>query len=343
MQNYHPHIATLLSKIHEVLPKLIRPSAFSVLLCKEPAATSICYGNDQVFLDAFFELFVCSQNGIPKIITKEATDVNYKFSDFHFEFDLSKETYTEQLEELKNLKRIKSISGKPHLIHVKGLNRSKCRLLHHFVDKLGDQIILFISVPSLQELDECIRSRGVSINLSFEKTALQMYCHECGISVKQEDFDRAYSQARGNIIQILYRFGAPKTAMERQIISGLLDAEKSNSFLEAASKLRDLVYKVYHLTVPLNVISVGIINHFQGSSKLPLIVEASAKYEHLQTMTYKDIFIYERYFLEILHILQQKEVKEVISKAVSKTTEDVSGSTQVKKGRKKATATATPT
>ena len=68
----------------------LRPHALSVLEKGTCGISSfIFYGLDQILIDVYIDYLVCSIHNIPYTqITKQSNDI-HKFSDYHFEFDIS--------------------------------------------------------------------------------------------------------------------------------------------------------------------------------------------------------------------------------------------------------------
>lgn len=278
-------------------------------MCLDGINALIIYGNDHLFLDTFVDICICKHNQVQKI-SKKQTDT-HEFSDFHFTFDFSSEHFRENINTIKSLAKTRSISGKPHIIHIKKVNKSKCKLLHGLIDNNNGNIIFIITTQKLMDIDDRLNSRSFKMNLSFPKQNIIKFCeNELPFEYNTSIFEDVFSLSRGNLISVILRLECENNVQFENIIYDFLDTLKnSKSFLTAISNTRNIVYKLYHMNIQFPYVCNLIIHKYKdSSSKSQRIIECCANYDHMMNTAYKDIFVYERFFLDILEIIKEKDV-----------------------------------
>lgn len=233
----------------------------------------------------------------------------YVCSDVHSEFDLSLENYEEQLEALKSLKRGNTLTGSQRLVYIRRVPKEKCRLLHRYTEGTHG-LIIFVGTQRLCDMDECIRSRASLINLAFEKEAVYGYCTEhIDPTITWESFERCYHLALGNIIGTVLRLECLPggTLIDASIKELIRSLKAAKSFLSIVTNIREFVYKAFHLNIPFPQICRSVIDVTREDVGAPQVVAICATYEHMLSMTYKDLFVYEMFFLELRDTLKAKK------------------------------------
>jgi hypothetical protein len=250
----------------------------------------VLYGNEPWFLEAYCRKIVCAQN-----------------CDLAMVCDMTAENYLDQVDNIKTLKTLRTINQRPHYIYVKNLRRNRCKLFHHIIDRI-DNMIIIIESPRISEIDECMKSRGVFVNLTVKREKILEYCKARDISV--EGFETAYAKSLGGLTGTLLRLNHPPPAIDAAVI-GLLDkCIKARSFLVIMTDIKGFVQKAFHLNIPLSYLCRIVMVHYQlTADQMRALSEVSAKYDHKVNTTYKDLFVYEKYFIEVLDILKQAPVK----------------------------------
>lgn len=322
----------------------------------------LLFGNDQLFIDTFIEIVILKFYEADRI-SYHIQD-NYKVSEYHFEYDFSTEHYIDHINHIKQLMKLKTMNNKPHIVHIKRLPKNRCKFVHYLLEGNKGNMIFFISAPSLSPIDDAIKSRCLLLKMVFPLEKCLSYCSEFNVisEEKTHDFNKIYSSLGGNIISILIYYENIQNNMNlryEEALKKTLDViEKTKSFLVAITTIREFIYKIFHLNIPFNEICKKVIQIYGESLsryKMQKLCELSACLEHKLSTTYKDIFIYEKYFIEVGSILKEKDVKEVPVKSIDinkpvikrgrkpKTESDIviklDKETQqpIKRGRKKAT------
>lgn len=254
----------------------------------------VLYGNEPWFLEAYCQKIVRAQN-----------------CDLTMVCDMTAENYIDQVDKIKTLKTLRTINHCPHYIYVKNLRRNRCRFFHHIIDRI-DNMIIIVESPRVSEIDECMKSRGVFVNLTVKREKMLEYCKARDISV--EGFEDAYAKSLGGLTGTLLRLNNPPPMIDAAVI-GLLDkCVKARSFLVIMIDIKGFVQKAFHLNIPLSYLCRIVMVHYQTQGKLTIdqmraLSEVSAKYDHKVNTTYKDLFVYEKYFIEVVDILKQAPAK----------------------------------
>jgi hypothetical protein len=255
----------------------------------------VLYGNEPWFLEAYCKKIVGAQN-----------------CDLSMVCDMTADNYIDQVDNIKTLKTLRTINQRPHYIYVKNLRRNRCKFFHHIIDRIENMIIV-IESPRVSEIDECMKSRGVFVNLTVKREKMLEYCKARDISV--EGFEVAYAKSLGGLTGTLLRLNHVGDITLDAAVIGLLDkCVKARSFLVVMIDIKGFVQKAFHLNVPLSYLCRVVMVHYQTQGKLSVdqmraLSEVSAKYDHKVNTTYKDLFVYEKYFIEVLDILKQAPVK----------------------------------
>ena len=250
----------------------------------------VLHGNEPWFLEAYSK----------KILRAQSCDLTMVC-------DMAGEKYLDQVDQIKTLKTLRTINQKAHYIYVKNLRRNRCRFFHHIIDRI-DNMVIIIESPRLSEIDDCLQSRSVSINLTTKREKILEYCKAHDIPI--EGFEDAYAKSLGTLTGTLLRMNYTST-LDAAVI-GLLDkALKARSFLVIMADIKGFVQKAFHLNVPLSYLCRVVLMHYRlHDDQMRALSEVSAKYDHKVNTTYKDLFVYEKYFIEVLNILKQAPVKK---------------------------------
>lgn len=252
-----------------------------------------------MFIDAYVYCYLKKVNCIENIDIKTGSDVPYKYSQYHYECDLHDDTFQEQLEKIKEITKTRTLTNKHMVFYIKNTTRAKCKHLHKLVDIIDNNHTYFITSQRLFDIDTCIQSRTAPICLAFAKNAVKQYCND-------EGFDDIFRECQGDVLKVLiYDKDNLLACQIRHLID---DMPKSKSALACMNKIRDFAYKAYHLNIPFNMICKCIILHFASSPKIYDIIKTCAAHENDATLSSKDIFVYEKLFVDIFTIVRRRKV-----------------------------------
>ncbi len=260
----------------------------------------ILYGNEEVFLNVIWNSFLknnvkylpnnntSTKKGIFKCPINKI-DIEYDYSNHHFVID-----YTD-----KHLPFIKHIcSHKPfqnqnktiilqNLHKIKNVNNQLC--LKHEIDSQNIQFI--ITTPCLSKIHENIKSRSCCINCSFDYTKVAAVL---GIS-KESLFETGPN--------VLITLSGEKMESLKILIKldALLDKIKtSKSQIIIINTIREYVYNIYQLSIPLDWIMKYVIKKYAKTKQITQIISICSK-----VSGNGHILSYEMFFLELAKLFQK--------------------------------------
>lgn len=301
----------LLNTYKSNIKTYLRPHALSILEKGIFGISSfVFYGIEQVFIDLYIDSVIRLIHNIPVDvkITKKNNDI-YKYSDYHFEFDMYSDERHEQIKFIKQLQKSQSITGIPHIIHIKNLNNNTCKLFHNIVESTNTNIIIFISSRYLKNIDIHIRNKCELVNLI--PTKEQIYTFVCNFhsnkDINYNIFHDIYLQYQGNLASIALRIDkTDKLYIDKTIIETIKDIKKSRSFLILNQKIRELSYKLFHINTPFTYITKIILDEYRDSPKYQQLINICTQSEHSIHLVYKELFVYEKFFMDIIFTLKAR-------------------------------------
>jgi hypothetical protein len=90
-----------------------------------------------------------------------------------------------------------------------------------------------------------------------------------------------------------------------KILDEMLDKiKKEKKKIEIIKKIRDFVYKSYHLTIPLDVICKFAINKYKNEHFITDLLVLCAKCSDEIARGNKDILVYEKFFIKLVAMIQ---------------------------------------
>ena len=246
----------------------------------------VLHGNEPWFLEAYFKKIIHGKGVRASMIC-----------------DMIADDWMHQIDNIKELKTMNAINHQVHYVYVKNLKRAKCRYFHHTVDH-GANMVMFFECKTAADLDECMRSRAFYVNLAISKQSLERYCRDNNMDVSR--INEAFDKSLGNATSTLLRMN--NTPLIDKCVIGLLEkAMKARSFLVIMTDIKDFVQKAFHLNIPLSYLCRILIFHYQDKlheTQVQSLVQTSAQYDHKVNTTYKDLFVFEKYFMQVLDILK---------------------------------------
>lgn len=319
MESCSKGLAILLNGVQDHVDGLVKDIPAQLLA--QPSldfGCAVIYGNDPIVLDAFFYKMVRNLHEKDKLTLRQ--NELYTYSDYHFEFEFDSD-FMAHIQTIQGIKRSRSINGSPHLVYIKGLTKPRCKYLHHIIDTLGNNMVVVIAARSLCDVDENIRSRALMLNLSLDRDKMFAFCERhVKPGLDAEVFNEAYARSLGNVVGTILRIESGGFfAFEECVLKTVDTMQKSKSFLSAVLAMRETAYKIFHMNVPFAAVCKVILERFRDSAKQGTIAECCACHEHMISMTYKDLFVYERFFMEVMQIAKIPEPKAKAAKATKAT------------------------
>jgi hypothetical protein len=220
------------------------------------------------------------------------TEVEYKYTDKYFLIDFT-EKHLPLIQHICTHKALKK-GDSSKLIILKNLHTAKKTtqlLLKYSIDLKTTQFV--IMSPTLSNLNENILSRCSYINCRFDKVKLIKYT---GLksSVLQDCQNNLIIAASGDSISNM-------RLMIR--LDQLIDKMKSSTNQHMIiGMIREFVYHIYHLSVPIADIMHYIIHKMMSTKYASRIVE---KFAQIDVSVQNNIYSYEQMFIDLALILKK--------------------------------------
>lgn len=230
----------------------------------------------------------------------------YYLSDYHMEFDLNEKA----LEFIKTIVNNKSISKRQFVFIIKNaepsVNKNLFLALRRIMD-INPSAKFIITTSSTSFMEKSLMSRVLRAHCSFPfENILQTDLLSKALQTKtKQELHDIYLQSECNIISLLQHVSNNYSELLwQQNIDKLLDnMKKEKQHYNIVMLIRDTVYKLFHIGVPLKDICRYIIKVLCSDNTknkhLHSIVAMASECEHEVTQSNKDILLYEKLFLHI--------------------------------------------
>ena len=318
------------------MPSLINKTCKSLLSSPETMRdirALILHGNEPLYLGIFANMLLKRLIGKDTLTTRKASysytncngtsiDVEYEYSDFHFEI---KDYSEKHVKLISSIVSNKSINSKQFVFLIKGVSqtsKSSQLSLKQAIDYGSTCQYLFVT-KTLSSIDTSILSRSVTINVSFPlANVYEVFCRvvsykteydeedddvECKGMMTMEKFVTMYTEHTTNrnllIMLIKHEHGGSEQCLFQALDKFLNKLEKHKNPLTSIALIREFTYKVYHLTIPLHVLCRYIINRYARHNYIGDIVSLAAKCDMECACGTRDILIYEQFFIKLLKII----------------------------------------
>lgn len=191
-------------------------------------------------------------------------DMEYRFSDLHFEMSLTQTT----IGFIKSTSKNRSINGKPFIFYIFGFDNANKMLqnaMKRLIDTCLTNCVFVFAVETLSNVDRGIINRSCIVNLVKNST-----CHELLLVDKS--------------------------------IHQFLQKSRNLKPVDILSQSREFAYKLFHVNCPLSRICKAIIDYFSDDETVIVkLVEDLARLEAHSHKVHKDIFVYEQVILLATH------------------------------------------
>jgi hypothetical protein len=237
--------------------------------------------------------------------TKES-DGSYLLSNYHMEFDLNEKA----LEYIKSIISNRNISQRQFVFIIKNaeptINRHIYLALRRIID-INPTAKFILTTTSTSFMEKSLLSRLLILNCHFPfgnilKTDI---VNQNLKSVKE--LESIYTLSNNNIITFLQNLSNDcKSLLWQQTCDKLLNIiTKEKKQLTIIMSIRENVYKLFHIGVPLKDICKYIIQKYSNHKDILNIVNIATECEHGVLQGSKELLYYEKLFLEIYKYLKQ--------------------------------------
>lgn len=236
------------------------------------------------------------------------SEVEYVFSDKHIELKMT----DKGMKHMKQIVKNNNISNKKFLFLIKDCNISNQNTqfgIKRIIEKYTNATYVFI-VKSLSCILPSIQNMGCNINCKFPFHNVASYMfkdHEDNL----DKWKRIYEFYNNDILNLMLMktHNIEKTKIEESFIKFFEKAKKEKNCYEITSLCRDFSYKLFHINVPLNMVIKYILTCFEKHNEkrklLPEIISVLANCDHLALRSKKNILVYEKALLEVVHLMKK--------------------------------------
>jgi hypothetical protein len=308
LNNLDIHIIQLINPTFKSF--LEQPSTFNDL------NNIILYGNDKKYADSYFLTYLKNlyqvnkiklNNGIYNYINHSniSSEIVYKYSDYHFEFDYS----DKHIQFIKSIVKNKCISNRQVVFYMRNIDNVH-RIHQSALTRLMEQyqnVKFIITTKNISKVNISILSRAIKINISFPIERVRIFMNTF---LKTEydiiTFEDLYKKSDNNIIIYISNHdnGYTQTKLVKFLYNLLDSIVKDRNHLNVVMKIREFCYKLYHLNIPFNYISKKVIEHYTHTKYIIDIISISAHCDYMTCIGSKQILVYEKYFLKIFKIIK---------------------------------------
>lgn len=317
MLGYSQYVSKFLNDIENHIPNLVSPTCSTLIktnVCND-IRSIVLFGNNPSYLDIISIMVIKSRHDRQTITKRKgsfnyvnycgiACDIEYEYSDYHFELDYSDKHITF----IKSIIQNKSIANKPFIFIIKNIddsNKSAQLPLKQIMDGTGNIQFIF-TVKNCSKIEETLLSRSILINASFKIHTL--YDVVKNITNSSINFDTFVSMYRNNdcsiVITLLQiEFGNKKPTLYTHLDLLMEKMKKEKSQFLVIQAIREYVYKIYHLTIPLDVICKYIIKKFENHKYIDQIISLAAECDHCCCNGNKNILVYEKFLVGLYKVI----------------------------------------
>jgi hypothetical protein len=318
MEHYLQDVSIFLNNLDTHIYDLVSPTTRHVL--QEPGILDdishiVIYGNKKIYIDAYFKAFVKSKYAIDTLKTKVNTfsDIEYEYSDYHFEIDFS----TKYIPFIKSMIRNLTISKRQVIFYLKNMDMVD-KNDHLSIVRLMEQypMVKFImSTNNLANIHINLMSHLMPLRLYFPITSIYLFMvkekHFKGTSMT--DFLSLYEKCQNNMLIFIARSSnnsdndaiSDQTNIDLSLVELITYIKKEKNQLNIITRIREMCYKLYHLNIPLRYVCKVILKLYYKDQKIiTQLVQISSLCEHESLSGTKNILVYEKFFLSLSKLIK---------------------------------------
>jgi hypothetical protein len=268
----------------------------------------ILYGNNPVILQkCFYKMYDIGNNIRETTLSIDDCELEYVFSDKHIELKMT----DKGMKHMKQVVKNNNISNKKFLFLIKDCNISNHNTqfgIKRIIEKYTNATYVFI-VKSLSCILPSIQNMGCNINCKFPFHNVASYLFKD----YEGDLDKwkgIYEFHENDILNLmlLKTHNIEKTKIEESFITFFEKTKKEKNCYEITSLCREFSYKLFHINIPMTMVTKHILKCFEKHEKrklLPEIIFVLAKCDHLASLSKKNILVFEKTLLEVVHLMKK--------------------------------------
>lgn len=324
-------VVTFLNNLDVYIPVLLRDCTQRIIEKRllTDIKAMLVYGNEYAILNRIGQYIVKHHCQVDTLKLRSVTltledkpnkpQLEYLTSEYHMEFELNEYS----LDHIKSIIANQTISGREFIFIIKNaepeLNRNLYLALRRLVD-VNPSARFIITTTNITFLEKSLVSRCLLLNSVFPlKNILKSgLFQDLNLQSVNLNWSNLYSDCNYNIISFIQGVASngEQLLWQNTVIKLMKVITEEKNQLKLITKIRECVYKLYHIGVRLPDISALIIREIprllpkKHQSKKALnnfmhkLVHHIANCDAIRTnVGNKDILVYERLFLGIYQLL----------------------------------------
>ena len=236
---------------------------------------------------------------------KEA-DGHYMLSQYHMEFDLNDKA----LQYIKSIISNKNISQRQFVFVIKNaepnINRHVYLALRRLID-FNSSAKFIITTTSTSFIEKSLLSRLLTLNCHFPFDNIMNTDIITNQTISKDELNSLYRACNNNIITFLSNLSNDnKSMLWQQTCDKLLHiVAHEKKHINIIMSIREHVYKLFHIGIPLKDICKYIIDKNIENLNIANIIKVAADCENGALQGSKELLYYERLFLELYNYVRK--------------------------------------
>jgi hypothetical protein len=315
MQLFCNEVCSFLNNLDNYIPLLLNTKAFNIIIKNiiNDVNGIVLTGNEYGILNRIAQLVVKSMFDIEQLHISTSyfnpikeKDGHYLLSQYHMEFNLNEKA----LNYIKNIISNRNISQRQFVFIIKNaepnINRHMYLALRRLID-MNSSAKFIVTTTSTSFIEKSLLSRLLTINCHFPFENILKTDITNNYTISNDELNQLYRSFNSNIITLLAHLSSDsKSLLWQQTCDKLLHIiayEKKQ--INVIMSIREYVYKLFHIGIPLKDICKYIIEKNIDNIHISEIVAMAADCENSALQGNKELLYYEKLFLELYKYIKK--------------------------------------
>jgi hypothetical protein len=309
MHLFSNEVCYFLNNLDNYLPLLLNSKTLNIIIKNVIVDINglVLTGNEYGILNRIAQLVVKSMFDVETLFISNCyynpnkeTDGSYLLSSYHMEFDLNEKA----LEYIKSIISNRNISQRQFVFIIKNaeptINRHIYLALRRLID-INPNAKFIITTTSTSFMEKSLLSRLLILNCHFPFNNILKTDIVDQNTKSINELESIYTISNNNIITFLQNLSNDcKSLLWQQTCDKLLTiVTQEKKQLNIIMSIREHVYKLFHIGVPLKDICKYVIQTYSNHIEITNIVKIASECEHGILQGSKELLYYEKLFLEL--------------------------------------------
>lgn len=309
MQLFCNEVCYFLNNLDNYIPLLLNSKALNIIIRNviNDINGIVLTGNEYGILNRISQLVVKSMFDIECLRVSNCyynpnkeSDGYYSLSDYHMEFDLTDKA----LEYIKSIISNKNISQRQFVFIIKNaepcINRNIYLALRRLID-INPSAKFILTTTSTCFMERSLLSRLLIVSCHFPFDNISKTDILNSSTTSTNELNILYRDSNHNIVTFLTHLSNNcKSLLWQTMCAKLLDIiSKEKKQINVIMSIREYVYKLFHIGIPLKDICKYVIDKNINNTNIRHIIDVAAHCEHGVLQGNKELLYYEKLFLEL--------------------------------------------